>query len=85
MVRSANNGVSAIIDGYGRIIVLLSLGEAGVIDGPIPQPLPPTPYSSLPALPLAGYIYAFLTTGLLLTKRQLTGTSDSRIYTTSDR
>jgi len=85
LVRSANNGVSAIIDGYGRILALLSLGEAGVIDGPLPQPLPPTPYSQLPALPLAGYVYVLLTTGLLLTKRQLTGISESRIYTTNDR
>jgi len=85
LVRSANNGVSAITDGYGRILALLPLGESGVIDGSLPQPLPQTPFSSLPPLPFAGLVYALLTTGLLLTKRQLTGTSDSRIYTTNDR
>ncbi len=85
LVRSANNGISAIIDGYGRPIIVLPLGDSGVIDGPLPQALPPTPYSSLPHFPVAGLFYGLLAFGLLLTKRQLTLTSDSLIYTTSDR
>jgi len=85
LVRSANNGTSAIIDGYGRLIVALPLGEAGVIDGLLPQAIVPTLYSTLPHLPLAGIFYLLATASGLLTKRQLTLTSDSRTYTTIDR
>lgn len=84
LVRSANNGISAIIDGYGRTIATLPLGDSGVIDGLLPQALLPTFYSTLPHLPLAGLFYGLLTIGLLMTKRQLTLTSESRNYTTGD-
>ena len=39
MVRAANNGISAILDPYGRIMTKLDLGEAGIIDGDLPGPL----------------------------------------------
>ena len=47
MVRSANNGLSAIIDGYGRIIASLGLDAVGFVEGPLPLPVagPPTAYS----------------------------------------
>lgn len=45
VVRSTPTGVSAIIDAYGRTRSALSIGEAGVIDSPIPAALPPTPYA----------------------------------------
>jgi len=85
LVRSTNNGISAIIDGYGRTIAMLPLGDSGVVDGVLPQALPPTFYSTLPHFPLSGFFYALLTIGLLMTKRQLTLTSESRNYTTGDR
>lgn len=46
LVRVANTGVSAIIDGYGRIVTHLALGARGVLDGPLPKPVETlTPYS----------------------------------------
>lgn len=45
IARAANTGVSAIIDPYGRIIATLGLNKAGILDGPLPQPLEPTMYS----------------------------------------
>jgi apolipoprotein N-acyltransferase len=45
LVRAANTGISGIVDSYGRVIKELGLGEAGVLDGVLPQPLTPTPYA----------------------------------------
>lgn len=40
VVRSANTGISAIIDAYGRIIASLPIGEQGVVDGFVPSERP---------------------------------------------
>ena len=37
MVRAANNGISAVIDGYGRILARSALNEVGVIDAGLPR------------------------------------------------
>lgn len=45
IVRAANAGISAIVDGNGRVISRLELGVRGILDGPLPVALPATPYS----------------------------------------
>ncbi len=65
MVRAANTGISAVIDGQGHVLDFLPLGEAGYLDSPLPPPLEPTIYSNLGDLPvllilLAGFGGAFL-------------------------
>ena len=48
MIRSANNGISAIIDPLGRVIKQLELNKVDAIDGYIPLKTPlPTTYSKL--------------------------------------
>ena len=59
MVRSANTGISAMIDGKGRILASLPLNDAGAIDVPLPPALPPTLYAQIgdwPVLVLLGLL-----------------------------
>jgi len=45
LVRSAQNGISGIIDSYGRVTKSLDLDAVGVIDGDLPVALPDTFYT----------------------------------------
>jgi apolipoprotein N-acyltransferase len=47
MVRSANNGISFIVDPYGRVLKKTRLFEQTVLSGSVPQPLSSTPYRRL--------------------------------------
>ncbi len=61
LIRAANTGVSAIVDPYGRILQELPLGQAGVLDGILPESIAPTAFSeTFQAIPP-------LAAGLLLT------------------
>jgi apolipoprotein N-acyltransferase len=39
LARAANTGISAVVDPLGRIINSLPLGQEGVLDSPLPQPI----------------------------------------------
>jgi apolipoprotein N-acyltransferase len=45
LVRSANNGISAVVDPLGRIVKELPLGAEGVLDSPLPRPIGHTVYA----------------------------------------
>ncbi len=53
LLRSANTGISAVIDPFGRTITQLALNTDGFVDAPLPRPLPPTLYSKNGDLPVA--------------------------------
>lgn len=53
LLRSANTGVSAAIDPYGRVIAELGLGQEGFLDVPVVAPLVATPYARLGDWPVA--------------------------------
>jgi apolipoprotein N-acyltransferase len=67
LVRVANTGISAVIDGYGRIRASLPLGTQGILDAALPKPLPTATlfaqYHKIILLLLAvgGMIFIFLT------------------------
>jgi apolipoprotein N-acyltransferase len=68
MLRAANTGVSAVIDGSGRIINQLSLGQSGFIDTPLPPPLPETIYAKIGDLPVVGLLFLSIL-GLIVSAR----------------
>jgi len=47
LVRAANNGISAAVDGYGRVLARLDLDARGTIDVALPAALAPPPYARL--------------------------------------
>jgi apolipoprotein N-acyltransferase len=47
LVRAANDGVSAVIDPFGRIVHSLPLGTAGVLDSTLPRPIAATIYGRI--------------------------------------
>ncbi len=66
VVRVANTGISAIIDGYGRILSSLPLGQKSILDSTLPTHLAPTPFSvfghypTLAIIILLGVLAAFI-------------------------
>jgi apolipoprotein N-acyltransferase len=61
LVRAANTGISAVFDGYGRVLGQLGLGEEGVLDTGLPQLVVPTLYSRV-----GDGVFMFLIVGLLI-------------------
>jgi apolipoprotein N-acyltransferase len=45
LVRSTNDGITAVVDPYGRVIASLALGQTGVVDAGLPRDLGPTLYA----------------------------------------
>ncbi len=52
MVRSANAGISAVIDPFGQIIKALPLGQENALTAPLPQALPPTLFARTGFIPV---------------------------------
>lgn len=60
MVRSANGGLSSIVDAYGRTVVSARLGERGVVDGVLPKPIAPTLFAATNGLLHLNFVMIFL-------------------------
>jgi apolipoprotein N-acyltransferase len=71
LVRSANSGVSAVVDPWGRVQAELGLGATGVLDAALPQPLPgPTPFARLGLAVVAAPAAALALGAVLLEARR---------------
>jgi apolipoprotein N-acyltransferase len=69
LVRDANNGISAVVDAYGRVRARLGLGAMGVLDAPLPTALDPTPYARYGDATLA--VLMLLTLGVAVLVRRV--------------
>ncbi len=64
LVRAANSGISAVVDGLGRETASAPLGVEGVLDFQLPKPLPPTWQSRFGSLGAGLIALAFLIASL---------------------
>ncbi|MGL4441708.1 MAG: apolipoprotein N-acyltransferase [Bosea sp. (in: a-proteobacteria)] len=60
MIRAANNGISSVVDGYGRLIGSLPLASDGVLDTGLPRAIGTTTFSRV------GNLLAIAMSGLCL-------------------
>lgn len=70
LLRAANTGVSASIDGAGRVLASLDLGQAGYVDAPLPPPLRVTPYSRTGDWPLLVLLIGAIAAALVFGRRE---------------
>lgn len=72
LVRAANTGISAVYDGYGRMVASLPLGVADSLDSPLPVGLSTTFYRRTVGFSYASVMICFMLTALsgLIRKRR---------------
>ncbi|MBL8836258.1 MAG: apolipoprotein N-acyltransferase [Alphaproteobacteria bacterium] len=69
LVRAANNGISAVVDSYGRVLAQLGLGREGTLDSTLPRPIAAPLYAQIGDLALATLLLAMTLLAVLLRRR----------------
>jgi apolipoprotein N-acyltransferase len=69
VARAANTGISAVIDPNGRVVAMLGLGRAGVVDSALPLALAPTPYAQFGDVIFAVMLFAAAALSWLIARR----------------
>lgn len=70
LVRAANNGISAIVDPYGRVTARLGLDEIGVVDGGLPAAMAQRPpYARVGDAPLLAFAIVVLIAAFVASRR----------------
>lgn len=71
LVRSANNGISAVVDAKGRILSMLTLNARGVIDSQIPASIELPPYAKFGDWTFVALALCFVVATTVLVRRQM--------------
>jgi apolipoprotein N-acyltransferase len=69
LVRAANNGISAVVDPYGRITASLGLGREGVVDADLPTAIWPTSFTRFGHITFAALALSCAGLGLAAQRR----------------
>jgi apolipoprotein N-acyltransferase len=51
LANAANDGISGVVDPYGRVTAILGLGKTGIVDADLPRALPATLYEKFGDIP----------------------------------
>jgi apolipoprotein N-acyltransferase len=79
IVRSANTGISAVIDPFGRFVDVLGLGKVGVIDSHLPQNLSLTTFAKVGDISTFLLLILFCAVGWMLSlQSKIANTRDMR-------
>ena len=70
LLRAANTGISAVVDGYGRVWSHIEVGEQNVLDSPLPIALTATPYLMFSHWPFWVILALVLSTSVYYQRRQ---------------
>ncbi len=70
IIRAANNGVSAVVDPYGRVTAMLMLDARGVLDSGIPASIGPPIYALFSDCTFAALALIFLSAAVLFARRR---------------
>ena len=70
IVRSTPTGISAVIDGNGRVLVALPLGKEGFIQTALPASAPPTPFARFGNLLSAAFALVLIGLAVALSRRR---------------
>ena len=70
VIRSANNGISAVISPSGSILQALALNQTGILDAKLPKPVARPPYALYQDIPLLLLSFFVLTLFTVLRMRE---------------
>ena len=70
LANAANDGISGVVDPYGRVTARLGLGKIGVVDADLPRPLPETLYAHLGDRPFFIIVALLAMAGFILGRRK---------------
>ncbi|MEM1306842.1 MAG: apolipoprotein N-acyltransferase, partial [Pseudomonadota bacterium] len=71
LVRASNNGISAVVDPYGRVTARLGLNEIGAIDVALPQPIAAPVAATHATVIFFGLLIVVLVAGLATVRRHI--------------
>jgi apolipoprotein N-acyltransferase len=70
LANAANDGISGVVDPYGRVTAQLGLGKIGVVDADLPRPIPETLYARVGDRLFFAMVAVLAVAGIVLGRRK---------------